>query len=193
MYRGRSLPRDRSNERVANAAIREQSAVCVGFGKLTRVLAPRGRAPEGLQLVALGLLRSSIRERWIGIQTVPGIRRADSIVVPTYEQKSLKLPKSGYVAAIFSLTQRSFGASGQSENDPERAVPSCNDQAASSIREFPALKRRHCGASRGASNFGLKFADRLNSLWRRIDWFGGRVWLLEWEYWSMTHPLHQLS
>jgi hypothetical protein len=30
--------------------------------------------------------------------------------------------------------------------------------------DIPALKRRHCGASRCVSNFGLKFASRLNSL-----------------------------
>jgi hypothetical protein len=39
---------------------------------------------------------------------------------------------------------------------------------------FPAPKRRDCGAPQCASNFGLKIAGRLNSLWRRIggsgDW-----------------------
>jgi len=36
---------------------------------------------------------------------------------------------------------------------------------AKSRREFPALWRRHYGASQCVSNFGLKFAPRLNSLW----------------------------
>ena len=35
---------------------------------------------------------------------------------------------------------------------------------AKSRREFPARWRRHCGAPRCVSNFGLKFALRLNSL-----------------------------
>jgi len=37
---------------------------------------------------------------------------------------------------------------------------------------FPALKRRDCGASQCVSNFGLKFAGRLNSIWRRIGGSG---------------------
>ena len=36
--------------------------------------------------------------------------------------------------------------------------------SAKSRREFPARWRRHCGAPRCVSNFGLKFALRLNSL-----------------------------
>jgi hypothetical protein len=44
--------------------------------------------------------------------------------------------------------------------------------SAQSLRDFPALKRRHCGASQCVSNFGLKFASRLNSLWRWIGRLG---------------------
>ena len=47
-----------------------------------RASSPHEAGPEGLQLVALALLVGSIRERWIGIQTVPGIRRADGTVEP---------------------------------------------------------------------------------------------------------------
>lgn len=35
---------------------------------------------------------------------------------------------------------------------------------ARSLQGFPALKRRYCGASQCISNFGPKFAGRLNSI-----------------------------
>jgi hypothetical protein len=56
--------------------------------------------------------------------------------------------------------------------DVPLAVPRAYALAHNYSETLRALKRRHCGASQCVSNFGLKFAGRLNSLWRWIGRLG---------------------